>query len=88
MAAHRRHLGGRHPQNPRLQPQKRPGHPRPRRPRRPADVLPFLSLAAAFGHDLDIMVEAKRKDEAMFRLVEALAAAPGVSRAGQTALEL
>lgn len=54
----------------------------------PGDVLPFLRLAAAFGRDLDVMVEAKRKDEAMFRLVDALAAAPGVRRAGPAALEL
>jgi UV DNA damage endonuclease len=54
----------------------------------PADVLPFLRLARETGRDLDVMVEAKRKDEAMFRLVEELAAEPGVRRAGQAAVEL
>ncbi|MDT8902422.1 UV DNA damage repair endonuclease UvsE [Anaeroselena agilis] len=54
----------------------------------PADVLPFLRLARETGRDLDVMVEAKRKDEAMFRLVEGLAAAPEVRRAGQATVEL
>lgn len=54
----------------------------------PADVLPFLKMARESGRDLDIMVEAKRKDEAMLRLVDALAAAPGVRRTGLTAMEL
>ena len=38
--------------------------------------------------DFDVMVEAKRKDEAMFRLVEGLTAAPGARRDGQAAVEL
>lgn len=54
----------------------------------PADVLPFLRLARETGRDLDVMVEAKRKDAAMFRLVEGLAATPGVRCAGQAAVEL
>jgi UV DNA damage endonuclease len=54
----------------------------------PADVLPFLRLARETGRDRDVMVEAKMKDEAMFRLVEELAAEPGVRRAGQAAVEL
>jgi len=54
----------------------------------PEDLLPFLRLARETGRDLDVMVEAKMKDEAMFRLVAGLAAAPGVRRAGLAAVEL
>lgn len=54
----------------------------------PADLLPFLRLAGEFSRDLDVMVEAKRKDEAMLALVEALASVPGVRRTGPAAIEL
>ena len=38
----------------------------------PTDLYPFLKLAREFGQDLDVMVEAKQKDQAMFRLVKDL----------------
>ena len=42
----------------------------------PRDVMSFLQLVKN-EQDLDIMVEAKKKDEAMFKLVQELAAYPG-----------
>jgi UV DNA damage endonuclease len=53
-----------------------------------ADVLPFLEIAAVLGRDLDIMVEAKQKDEAMFRLVDELAALNGIRRPERAILEI
>lgn len=54
----------------------------------PADILQFLKTAREINTDLDIMVEAKQKDKAMFQLVEALALEPGIRRTEQAALEL
>lgn len=54
----------------------------------PADVLPFLQLAAHFNQDFDIMVEAKQKDEAMFGLIDELSLAPGIKQVEQATLEL
>jgi len=51
------------------------------------DVLPFLRLAGELSRDFDIMVEAKEKDAAMFRLIDALAEQPGVRRLEQATLE-
>lgn len=38
----------------------------------PDDLYPFLKLARELNHDLDVMVEAKRKDQAMFKLAKEL----------------
>lgn len=54
----------------------------------PADIIPFLRMAREMNRDLDIMVEAKQKDKAMFRLVEALASEPGIKRIEQAVIEL
>jgi len=53
----------------------------------PADVIPFLKLAKEINHDLDIMVEAKQKDRALFRLIEDLAGEPGIRRIEQATIE-
>lgn len=39
----------------------------------PLDLLPFLQCIEGLGLDLDVMVEAKQKDTAMFKLVDDLA---------------
>lgn len=54
----------------------------------PAHVYPFIRLAAESGQDIDVMVEAKKKDEAMFRLVKDLSAYPGIKQVNEAALEL
>jgi len=54
----------------------------------PADVYPFIMAARGLGRDIDIMVEAKKKDAAMFKLVSGLAVLPGLKPAGRAALEL
>ena len=52
----------------------------------PTDLYPFLKLAREFGQDLDVMVEAKQKDQAMFRLVKDLAACPMIRQTGPASL--
>lgn len=54
----------------------------------PQDILPFLRMAREFNRDVDIMVEAKQKDQAMFRLVEALTLESGIRRIGHATIEL
>ena len=44
----------------------------------PADVLPFLEQVREFNQDIDIMVEAKYKDEALFELMRHLSSLPQV----------
>ncbi|TCP53288.1 UV-damage endonuclease [Tumebacillus sp. BK434] len=47
----------------------------------PGDLLPFLDLVHELGgSDLDIMVEAKQKDDAAMRLAEDLSQVPGITR--------
>ena len=43
-------------------------------------VLPFLKMAKAYDRDFDIMIEAKKKDLAMFRLIEEVSAIRGIKR--------
>lgn len=43
----------------------------------PEDLVPFLDLAREFNQDLDVMLEAKEKDEALFTLAKELAVLPG-----------
>lgn len=52
----------------------------------PDDLYPFLKLARELNNDIDIMVEAKQKDRAMFQLVRDLAGYPMVESAGDAAL--
>lgn len=54
----------------------------------PGHVYTFLKMAAVYGQDLDVMVEAKKKDLAMFRLVEDLASFPGIKKIDRATLEL
>lgn len=42
------------------------------------DVVPFLELCKVHNQDIDIMLEAKNKDVALFRLLKELAKIPGV----------
>lgn len=53
----------------------------------PEDLYPFLRLARELNSDIDIMVEAKQKDRAMFQLVRELAEYPMIERAGDAALK-
>jgi UV DNA damage endonuclease len=50
--------------------------------------VPFLRLAARYGERLDIMIEAKRKDEALFRLMEELEKTPRINRIDQATIEV
>jgi UV DNA damage repair endonuclease len=43
-------------------------------------ILPFLTIAKSFGVDFDIMIEAKEKNRALFRLVEEVSKLRGVKR--------
>ncbi|QJW47127.1 UV DNA damage repair endonuclease UvsE [bacterium BFN5] len=52
------------------------------------DFLPFLQMAKEFGHDLDVMVEAKQKDLAMFKLLDQLSTVQGITRIDHAAIEL
>lgn len=54
----------------------------------PDDIYQFLKLAGEFSDVLDVMVEAKQKDRAMFRLVKELAGYPGVKQKGDALLEI
>jgi UV DNA damage endonuclease len=54
----------------------------------PADILPFLQMAAQINQDFDIMVEAKEKDEAMFSLIDELSLEPGIKQIEQATLEM
>ncbi len=54
----------------------------------PADFLPFLAIAKETGHDFDVMIEAKNKDQALFKLLDELEQIPGITRADQAAIEL
>ncbi|MDW7650867.1 MAG: UV DNA damage repair endonuclease UvsE [Bacillota bacterium] len=51
-------------------------------------VYAFLRMARQYTHTLDVMVEAKQKDEAMFRLVRDISAKKGVTQRSLAALEL
>ncbi|HBV96542.1 MAG: hypothetical protein JL50_16830 [Peptococcaceae bacterium BICA1-7] len=52
------------------------------------DVYSFIKTAAGFSRDIDVMVEAKKKDSAMFRLVGDLSQLPGLKRVGRASLEV
>lgn len=53
-----------------------------------SDFLPFLKMAKELGVDFDVMIEAKQKDAAMFRLIAELAAVPGIKQVEGAAIEL
>jgi UV DNA damage endonuclease len=50
--------------------------------------MPFLKVAQPVGVDFDVMIEAKQKDQAMFRLIADLAAQPGVTQIEQAAVAI
>lgn len=54
----------------------------------PGDVYPFIRIMTQTGEDFDIMVEAKQKDLAMFRLVKELSAYPGIKRKNRAVIEV
>jgi UV DNA damage endonuclease len=43
-------------------------------------IMPFLLLAKSMGTDFDIMIEAKKKNRALFKLVEDISSIRGVIR--------
>ena len=53
-----------------------------------ADLYPFLLLAREYSVDLDVMVEAKMKDNAMLKLVKDLSKLPNVKLLNEGSLEL
>ncbi len=52
----------------------------------PDDLYPFLESARAFVSNIDIMVEAKQKDRAMFKLVKDLSSYPAIRQTGNATL--
>jgi len=52
----------------------------------PDDLYPFLESARAFVANIDVMVEAKQKDRAMFKLVEDLSSYPAIHQTGNATL--
>lgn len=50
-------------------------------------VLPLFQALKPYGHDVDFMIEAKLKDQALLRLVEELAAIRGNRRTGGGTIE-
>jgi len=51
------------------------------------DLLPFLKVAKELNRDLDVMVEAKQKDIAMFQLLGDLEKVPGIKRIDHATIE-
>lgn len=52
-----------------------------------SSLAEFINIAAPLQRDFDVMVEAKMKDKAMFKLVEDIAKYPGVERVGPAEVE-
>ncbi len=52
----------------------------------PDDLYPFLESARAFVSNIHVMVEAKQKDRAMFKLVKDLSSYPAIHQTGNAAL--
>ena len=50
-------------------------------------ITPFLLIAKEIGQDFDIMIESKRKDLALFQLVEELSSIRGVKRKSSCIIE-
>jgi UV DNA damage endonuclease len=44
------------------------------------DVIPFLHVAKQYTNQLDVMIEAKQKDDALFELIDNLAGLPNVKQ--------
>lgn len=53
-----------------------------------SDFLPFLTMAKEAGQDFDVMLEAKNKDQALFKLMDELEQIPGIKRVEQAVIEL
>jgi UV DNA damage endonuclease len=51
-------------------------------------VLPFVKLLQEFGHDVDFMIEAKAKDQAMLNLVADLSKIRGIKRVSGGSIEI
>lgn len=49
-------------------------------------LLPFLTAASKLDHDVDVMVEAKGKDRALFALLNDLERIPGIKRVEEAAI--
>ncbi|MFA4885846.1 MAG: UV DNA damage repair endonuclease UvsE [Desulfotomaculaceae bacterium] len=52
----------------------------------PDDLYPFLVSARAFVSNIDVMVEAKQKDRAMFKLAKDLSSFPAIRQTGNATL--
>jgi UV DNA damage endonuclease len=51
-------------------------------------MMPFLKLLQEYGQDIDFMIEAKAKDQALLKLVDDLSKVRGIKRISGGALEL
>ncbi|WP_044641090.1 UV DNA damage repair endonuclease UvsE [Risungbinella massiliensis] len=54
----------------------------------PDDIVPFLQIAKQQIDRLDVMIEAKKKDEALFQLMLELEKLPGIERVSESSLKL
>ncbi|PTX60744.1 UV-damage endonuclease [Melghirimyces profundicolus] len=54
----------------------------------PDDLLPFMKMARKHCDRLDIMIEAKKKDDALFELMKELDGIPGVEKVNQAAVRV
>lgn len=55
---------------------------------KPEDIVPFLQIAKQQTDRLDVMIEAKKKDEALFRLMLDLEKLSGIERVSESSLKL
>jgi UV DNA damage endonuclease len=51
-------------------------------------IMPFLKLLQEYGHDVDFMIEAKAKDQALLKLVDDLSKVRGMRRISGGAIEV
>lgn len=54
----------------------------------PRDIFPFLCAIKDLNLHIDVMVEAKQKDKAMFKLVHDLTEMPSVKKLNPAAIEI
>lgn len=52
------------------------------------DFFPFLKTAKQYLNELDVMIEAKKKDDALFDVMKQMENLPGVSMVNQAAIRI
>lgn len=54
----------------------------------PMDFIPFIKMAKEFDRDFDVMIEAKQKDKALFKLLDDLESIKGIRRIDDATIEI